>query len=134
MLAAPTTDLKVAAQLGTDTRYCDGKTIEELISGGSYNVIDNRDGSLGSNITGTDTADLILASDQGDNIRGKKGPDCIIGGAGDDNIRGGNGHDILYGGAGNDVLYGGNGEDTIHCGSGRDKAHGGKGRGDGRDC
>ncbi len=134
VLAVPTVDLKTEPQLRADARYCGDMTIEELISGGSYNVIDNRDGSLGSNITGTDDADLILASDQGDYIWGKKGPDCIIGGAGDDTIRGGNGHDTLYGGAGNDVLYGGAGDDTIHCGSGSDREHSGRGKGDGRSC
>ena len=120
----------------------DGKLISKLYE--NYNVIDNRDGSLGSKVTGTNNDDLILASDAGDSIRGLDGNDCIIGGdgadllvgnAGDDQIYGGaekdtrygkDGDDIIFGDMGNDILKGGDGNDTISGGIGKDKIFGGE--------
>ncbi len=108
--------------------FCNDMTIDELISSGLYNVIDNRDGHLdGASITGTNGDDLILASDAGNDIRAKKGNDCVIGGAGNDNLRGDSGNDMLFGLSGNDKLNGGSGDDALSCGDGVDKANGGKG-------
>ncbi|AIC14281.1 PKD domain-containing protein [Nitrososphaera viennensis] len=124
--------------------YCNGKTIDQLIASGQYNVIDNRNGQR-KTLNGSNGNDLILASKYGDVINAKKGNDCVIGGAGDDIIHGhqgddqiyGNGgndrifgdsgDDKLYGGAGNDVIYGDNGNDVINGGAGNDDISGGNG-------
>ena len=105
--------------------FCDNKTIPELISSGTYNVIDNRDGSLGGVIFGTDSRDLILASDGGDKVLGDGGADCIIGGDGPDNLIGGNGDDKIFSQGGIDKLFGQNGKDRLFGGDDRDIISGG---------
>ncbi len=107
--------------------YCGGNTITELISGGNYTVFDNRDGSLGSKIKGTNGDDLMIASDNGDTLIGKKGNDCMIGGSGDDILKGRMGNDEMYGNDGNDLIRGNQGDDVIYGNSGNDELHGGKG-------
>jgi hypothetical protein len=106
--------------------YCDGLTIDELISSGNYTVFDNRDESLGSEIKGTSGNDLMIASDNGDTMFGKKGDDCMIGGAGDDIFKGRMGDDTIYGNDGDDELRGNQGSDIIYGGLGNDKIFGGK--------
>ncbi len=69
-------------------------------------------------LTGTGTADIILAD---------KGNDTASGGAGDDLIDGGNGNDVLNGNADNDTLLGGDGADTLDGGTGNDFMYGGDG-------
>jgi len=107
--------------------FCNDMTIDQLISSGNYNVIDNRDGAHGKFLSGTFLDDLILASDAGDAILGWIGDDCIIGGAGNDVIKGEKGWDIIFGGNGNDRLIGGLGNDLILGGSGDDVISGGFG-------
>ena len=107
--------------------FCDNMTITELITSGNYNVIDNRDGSLGTKITGTNNDDLILASNAGDSIRGLDGNDCIIGGDGADLLVGNKGDDQIYGGAENDTIYGKDGDDLIFGNMGNDTLKGGDG-------
>ena len=107
--------------------FCNDLTIDQLISSGQYNVIDNRDGSLGNILTGTFRDDLILASDAGNDISGKAGNDCIIGGAGNDLINGNLGSDIIFGQDGNDVTSGGFGNDGIVGQAGDDTISGQRG-------
>ena len=107
--------------------FCNDLTIDELISSGVYNVIDNRDGHLdGTTIKGTNGDDLILASEAGNDIRAKKGNDCVIGGAGSDQLRGGNGDDMIFGLDGNDRIIGGNNNDILYGGEGNDRISGSK--------
>ena len=108
--------------------FCNGMTIDQLISSGQYNVIDNRDNSLGNVLQGTFSNDLILASNTvGNDISGRAGADCIIGGAGNDIIKGNAGNDIIFGNDGSDRLIGGIGNDLILAGSGNDEISGGFG-------
>ncbi len=107
--------------------YCDGLTIDELISSGDYNVIDNRNNGISdTKIKGTNGNDLMIASDNGDHMKGKNGNDCLIGGSGDDILIGNKGMDTIYGNGGNDTLRGGKNIDTIYGGEGNDKLFGGK--------
>lgn len=107
--------------------YCDGLTIDELISSGDYNVIDNRNNTISdTKIKGTNGNDLMLASDNGDHMVGKKGDDCMIGGAGNDMLKGRMGNDQIYGNGGDDTLRGNKGMDIIYGGEGNDKLFGGK--------
>jgi len=108
--------------------FCNGLTIDELISSGQYNVIDNRDNSLGTVLQGTIFNDLILASNTvGNDISGRAGDDCIIGGAGNDIINGNAGIDAIFGRDGNDRLIGGMGNDVLVGGNGNDEMLGGFG-------
>ena len=100
--------------------FCDDMTIDELIASGNYNVIDNRDGSLGSTIIGTTGNDLILGSDNGDQLEGKRGDDCIIAGDGNDTVFGGKQNDTIYGQGGIDTIEGDKNDDTIFGGSDND--------------
>ncbi|WP_337863830.1 PKD domain-containing protein [Nitrososphaera sp.] len=128
--ASPGT-LKVSGQLATGDLYCNGMTIEQLLSSGKYNVIDKRQGQKRTTVTGTAGDDLVLASDSGSVIRGVGGNDCIIGGAGNDIIWGGDGDDQLFGaggsdrldgGSGNDLVIGAAGADSLDCGPGKDRS------------
>ncbi|MDH3204705.1 MAG: hypothetical protein OEL81_08535, partial [Nitrosopumilus sp.] len=101
--------------------FCNDVTIDELISSGNYNIIDNRDSSLGHTIIGTENNDLILGSDNGDQLEGKAGDDCIIAGNGNDTIFAGMNNDIIFGQAGNDKIEGDLGDDTIFAGKGNDE-------------
>jgi len=112
-------DLTSTTTQTSQALFCNGMTIDELIASGNYNVIDNRDGHLdGKTIKGTNSDDLILASDAGNKIKAKKGNDCVIGGSGDDKLSGGKGHDIIFGGDGDDRLDGGKQSDVLSCGAG----------------
>ena len=106
---------------------CSPFTIDQMIASGLFNVIDNRDETLGDVLTGTIFKDLILASDAGNVISGRAGADCIIGGAGNDVINGGIGSDEIFGLDGSDWLVGGFGSDAINGGSGNDVIAGGFG-------
>ena len=120
-----------AAQL-----YCDGKTIPQLLATPGYNIMDNRDGHLGTKIKGTNGDDLILLSDANTKVVARQGNDCVIGGLGNDHIQGNKGNDQIFGNGGrdnisgnegNDILYGGNDDDKIHGGKGDDVISGGLG-------
>lgn len=106
--------------------YCNDSTIDELIASGNYTVFDNRDGSLGSKVKGTNGNDLMIASDNGDTLIGKQGDDCMIGGSGDDTLKGKSGNDEMYGNDGNDLIRGNMGDDIIYGNSGNDELHGGQ--------
>ncbi|WP_223450304.1 MULTISPECIES: peroxidase family protein [unclassified Pseudomonas] len=78
---------------------------------------------------GTNSADILIASEGDDTIWGDGGNDRIEGGDGNDQLRGGSGDDIItdkggddniQGGDGNDVLHGGNGVNLIIGGFGND--------------
>ena len=129
-----------AANVGSDSftitveeeLYCNGMTIPDLISSGTYNVIDNR-GGPSLTLTGTNNDDLILAGDNGDQIFSKQGNDCVIGGIGNDFVNGGPHEDIIFGRSGdddltgdadNDTIYGGDGDDIINGKSGDDTIYG----------
>ena len=107
--------------------FCDSMSVSQLIASNNYNLIDNRDGSLGITILGTPEDDLILASDLGNTIRGRAGNDCIIGGSGIDALIGNNGHEQIFGNDGNDKIYGAWGNDIIFGGLGIDDITGGVG-------
>ncbi len=115
--------------LETQNTFCDDLTIDQLIAGGSYNVIDNRDGHLdGITIQGTIGADLILLSDAGNRVRAGLGADCIVGGQDNDDIRAGQGDDQVFGRGGNDKIRGEKGADRIEAGEGDDRVWGGQGK------
>ena len=120
--------IEVSDSAGISALFCNDMTVDELISSGLYNLIDNRDGHLdGVRIDGTNGDDLILASDIGNEIRSKQGNDCVIGGSGNDEIRGGSNNDQLFGNGGNDLILGGNHDDVLYGGEGDDQLRGGKG-------
>ena len=113
--------------------YCNGLAISDLVAGGTYNLIDNHAGLLGTRISGTNGNDLILLSNLGNHVQGKGGDDCIIGGAANDVISGGNGDDQVFGGAGNDhmtgrlgldKMFGGDNNDIMSGNQGNDAIHG----------
>lgn len=110
----------VAVSPPTDpAQYCDGMTLAQLMASGKYNII-NKMFRFESIIKGTNSADLIIAGNNGPTIEGRGGDDCIIGGAGDDQMWGLGGPDTIYGDAGDDTLYGGPGIDAIYGGPGTD--------------
>ncbi|NDB47399.1 MAG: hypothetical protein EB163_09030 [Nitrososphaeria archaeon] len=109
------------------TLYCDGMTIPQLIASGTYNVIDNTSGALGTRIKGTSHNDLIILSSITNHVQGMEGDDCIIGGTGDDRISGGTGNDQIFGGSGNDHITGRADNDKIFGGLGNDVISGGLG-------
>ena len=63
---------------------------------------------------------LIVGSDGNDSLVGGSGDDTILGGGGDDTLFGGGGDNSLEGGDGNDKLIGGTGDDTMLGGAGDD--------------
>ncbi|WP_166359804.1 retention module-containing protein [Pseudomonas akapageensis] len=89
---------------------------------GTYTVSDGHNGSAVGDITisyqdshtltGTATADTLLAGDGDDILNAGEGNDVLSGGVGNDQLHGGGGNDLLIGGAGNDLLDGGDGNDT----------------------
>lgn len=114
-----------ACDAPTEVLYCDNKSISQLLSSGTYNIIDNR-GGPSKNLKGTKNADLFLLGDNGDKVQGRDGDDCIIGGSGNDKIKGGKGLDQIFGQGGADKIGGGQGNDKIFSGDGDDKITGGK--------
>ncbi len=66
---------------------------------------------IGSNLIGTDLADVLQGTDAAETLGGK---------GDNDQINGGGGPDTLYGDAGNDRLNGGSGADTMYGGTGDD--------------
>ena len=58
-----------------------------------------------STITGDESSNILVGTDDGIRIEGLGGPDTITGGAGNDVIYGGEGIDILKGGLGDDQFY-----------------------------
>jgi len=113
-VAEPSTVVKLLSEI-----------IIELIESGDYNVIDNRDGSLGKVLTGTERDDLIIGNPNSSNlILGKGGNDYIMGGELDDYINGGDGNDLIRAGAGFDLIDGGSGDDVIYGDEGVDWIYG----------
>ena len=119
-------DVQTIQNIDFAATFCQDLTIDELISSGNYTVFDNRDGSLGSVVKGTNGDDLMIASNDGDTLIGKKGDDCMIGGSGDDTLKGRMGNDEMYGNDGDDLIRGNQGDDVIYGDSGNDELHGGK--------
>lgn len=72
-------------------------------------------------IVATNSADIILATDQNTEIFGGKGRDEIIGREGDDWMKGGKGADTMTGGLGEDTMYGNSGDDYILGGTSEDE-------------
>lgn len=85
------------------------------------------DKNRGYDITGTSSAETILAGAHSDVIHGLAGNDSIAGAGGDDIAWGGAGNDSVDGGDGNDQLWGGAGLDTLEGGAGNDFLFGGSG-------
>lgn len=92
--------------------FCDSMSINQLISSGIYNVIDN-DLMPSTVLVGTAGRDLILAGGLGDKMYGLGGDDCLIGGVGPDYASGGDGADQIFGWNGLDVLEGDDGDDVL---------------------
>lgn len=78
----------------------------------------------GTENSGAESHEVIVATDRNDLIYAWGGDDTIYGEAGDDVIYGGNGIDRLYGGDGNDRIYGGDGGDLLDGGAGDDYVSG----------
>jgi hypothetical protein len=74
-----------------------------------------------NNVSGGDSAEIIIGNGNDNNLDGNKGDDTILGGAGNDFIEGGSGTDWLFGESGHDTLLydtadkfdGGTGNDTL---------------------
>jgi len=92
----------------------------------SFNAFVTKDDQvfLGTVFAGNDT---ITGSASADNLLAYKGNDSVDGGAGIDTIDGGDGNDSLQGSGGGDSLTGGLGNDTIDGGTGDDTMNGGVG-------
>jgi hypothetical protein len=114
-------------ELPDPVTYCDDRTLEQLLADASYNVIDNRDGHLGTKFKGTNGKDLILLSDAGNKVSARNGNDCMIGGAGNDDMQGNDGDDQIFGQGGKDKISGNKGNDKLNGGDDDDKLNGGKG-------
>ncbi len=93
--------LSASAQLGLEVNFGDILTIS-------------------ASVTGTVSADVVLAGEGNQDIRGTEARSFLVGGSGANTIHGGAGHDYLNGGAGNDVLVGGVGNDFLVGGAGHD--------------
>jgi Ca2+-binding RTX toxin-like protein len=81
-------------------------------------IITGTDGD--DTLTGTASADTVLADDGNDTVFGGLSNDLLSGNAGDDFLFGGAAHDSLIGGYGNDVLDGNTGNDSLKGGEGED--------------
>lgn len=108
--------------------------IAQLVSSGSYNIVDSGDAinlagpttltNAGTvTVQGTDAADALSmgAITRSLIINGLGGDDSLVGGTGSDTISGGAGSDVLEGGAGADTLIGGAGDDTLRGDGGADR-------------
>ncbi|MFJ2685092.1 peroxidase family protein [Pseudomonas sp. NPDC087342] len=67
---------------------------------------------------GTNSADILIASEGDDTVWGDGGNDRIEGGDGNDQLRGGAGDDIISDRGGDDNIQGGDGNDVLHGGNG----------------
>ena len=76
---------------------------------------------------GTNSNDILIASEGDDTVWGDGGHDRIEGGAGNDQLRGGSGDDIITDSGGDDNIQGGDGNDFIHGGNGVNLVIGGFG-------
>lgn len=98
----------------------------------SNNVLDpdqNEDTANNNEVFGSESAQILLGTDEADQIFARQGNDTVDGGTGDDVIWGGDGDDIISGGDGDDFIGGDNafyspnsGSDTIDGGDGTDTA------------
>ena len=107
---------------GNDT--IDGRGGADIVLGGAGT----------DDLSGGDGADLIFASSfenqgysSGTQVSGGDSDDVIVADAGGNLIEGGSGDDLIVGGGGNAVLSGGTGNDYIIAGSGADEVRGGAG-------
>lgn len=76
-------------------------------------------------LIGTNTAELLVGTEQADFIDARGGNDTVRGLGRTDVIEGGTGSDVIEGEAGTDLLRGGPGRDLISGGSGSDLIFGG---------
>jgi Ca2+-binding RTX toxin-like protein len=74
-----------------------------------------------------DGNDLLSGGIGNDSLYGDDGDDVILGGQNEDKLYGGAGQDQLLGGSGNDTLSGAQGDDTLVGGLGNDSLSGGTG-------
>jgi Ca2+-binding RTX toxin-like protein len=82
--------------------------------------------NFNDDLSGTSSADTIIAKSGKDVVRGGGGNDLIFGGYDStDNVL--DGGDTLYGDAGNDTIYGGYGNDYLNGGTEADRLFGGAG-------
>ncbi len=81
----------------------------------------NLDGTPNS---GSESSEVIVATDRNDLIYAQGGDDTVYGEGGDDIIYGGFGIDRLYGGDGSDRIYGSDNPDLMDGGSGDDFLYG----------
>ncbi len=78
----------------------------------------------GTPVSGADSHEVIVATDNRDFIHAGGGDDTVYGDGGDDIIYGDGGIDRLYGGEGNDLLDSGEGPDLVDGGAGKDTIYG----------
>lgn len=87
----------------------------------SWNVFSAAFETTKQNITGTDTADILISGSGADKLKAGGGDDLLVAGAGNDRLEGGAGNDILNGGTGKDVMIGGSGDDNYYVDISTDK-------------
>ncbi|MGH2907013.1 MAG: calcium-binding protein [Solirubrobacterales bacterium] len=83
--------------------------------------------AVAATITGDDTNEQLIGTNNGDTINALGGNDLVIARGGNDTVDGGVGNDKLFGQRGDDTQNGGDGNDVLHGGWGDDTQHGGAG-------
>ncbi|WP_223555859.1 peroxidase family protein [Pseudomonas sp. BF-R-01] len=112
---------------GPDTNYIKYTGAEHIVMGGT-NSADILIASEGDDtVWGDGGNDRIEGGDGNDQLRGGSGDDIITDKGGDDNIQGGDGNDVLHGGNGVNLIIGGFGNDFIVTGEDASEAIGGHG-------
>ncbi|WP_207266255.1 peroxidase family protein [Pseudomonas sp. GW101-3H06] len=112
---------------GPDTNYIKYTGEEHIVLGGT-NSADILIASEGDDtVWGDGGNDRIEGGDGNDQLRGGAGDDIISDMGGDDNIQGGDGNDVLHGGNGVNLIIGGFGNDFIVTGEDASEAIGGQG-------
>jgi Ca2+-binding RTX toxin-like protein len=106
--------------------YTLGANVEGLQLVGSATLNGSGIG-LDNEITGNQSANVLVGLDGSDRRLGLSGDDSLFGGTGNDALEGSFGQDLLVGEDGDDRLEGGDGNDELSGGNGNDLIDGGAG-------
>ncbi len=110
----------MAGGAGDDVYYVDTAYdfVSESVAGGTDEV---RTDLASYSLQGTEIENVTGLSSSGQTLTGSDSANLILAGSGNDVISGGGGADTIRGGGGDDVVTGGGGGDTIDVGSGADR-------------